>query len=237
MIDPDRLSESNLTRVYGSYPSDVGRPKVDVLAEMIISIAPNAHVEPIISSITKEVSAQRLVDVDVIFGCTDDNAGRLVLSRFSTFLLTPVIDCGVLLSSDIEGRLSGIHGRVTVLHVGGACLVCRSRVDLNRAASEMLTPDERIRRVDEGYAPDLPGVEPAVVVYTTQVAATAVGELIERLTGYGPEPVPNEILLRIHDREISTNSQTPNAGHYCHSDSGKLGIGITDPFLEQTWNG
>ena len=66
-------------------------------------------------------------------------------------------------------------------------------------------------------------------------AAMAVSELIERLTHYGEEPVPNEVLLRMHDREISTNLQTPRSLHYCDPGSGKLGLGDTTPFLEQTW--
>ncbi len=235
VVDPDELSDSNLTRVYGSTLADVGRPKVDVLADHLRAIAPDAHVERLNSKITLLPTARALTDADVIFGCTDDNAGRLVLSRLATYMLTPVIDCGVILTSDVAGRLDGIHGRVTVLYPGAACLVCRDRVDFARAASEGLTPAEHARRVGEGYAPALGGIEPAVVPFTTAVAAQAVAELLERLTGYGPTPVPNEVLLRMHEREISANLATPRERHYCHPSAGKLGLGETDPFLEQTW--
>ena len=185
--------------------------------------------------ITKAPVARHLCSCDIVFGCTDDNAGRLVLSRFSTYLLTPVIDSGVLVTSERNGTLRGIDARVTTLVPGQACLVCRGRIDLARAGAEVLTPDERRRREDEGYAPALGRIEPAVVTFTTLVAATAVSELLERLIGYGPEPRPSEVLLRCHDREISTNVDTPRPRHYCDASSGKLGIGITDPFLEQTW--
>ena len=235
LVDPDRLSASNVTRVYGSSPQDVGRFKVEILAAHLLRIAPDAHCEVVKSIITMLSTARELCSCDVVFGCTDDNAGRLVLSRFSTYLLTPVIDSGVLLTSDNEGNLLGIDGRVTTLVPGQACLVCRGRIDLARAGAEMLTPDERIRREDEGYAPALGRTEPAVVTFTTMVAATAVSELLDRFIGYGPEPRPSEVLLRCHEREISTNIAVPRAGHYCHPASGKLGIGITNPFLEQTW--
>ena len=72
---------------------------------------------------------------------------------------------------------------------------------------------------------------------TTQVAAAAVSELLERLIHYGPEPVPTEVLLRAHEREVSTNDQDPRDGHYCHPGRSKLGLGVTAPFLEQTWQG
>lgn len=237
LFDSDQLSASNVTRVYGSSAADVGRFKVDTLAAHLVRIAPETRCESVRSMITLESTARHLCACDIVFGCTDDNAGRLVLSRFSTYLLTPVIDCGVLLTSDNSGALLGIDGRVTTLVPGQACLVCRSRVDLARAAAELLTPDERHRREDEGYAPALGRIQPAVVSFTTLVAATAVSELLERFIGYGPQPRPSEVLLRCHDREISANIDTPRTGHYCHPSSGRLGMGITNPFLEQTWPG
>ena len=235
LFDPDTLTESNTTRVYGSYPEDAGKAKVDVIAAHAGRIAPDVEVLAIQEAITVQAAAKLLIDADVIFGCTDDNSGRLVLSRIASYLLTPVIDCGVLLNSGRDGRLEGIYGRVTVLAPGAACLVCRNRIDLQRAAAEMLPPDEHQRLVGEGYAPALRGIEPAVVTFTTQVASVAVSELLERLIRYGPEPAPSEVLLRAHDREVSTNDQNPREGHYCHPDCGKLGLGLTEPFLEQTW--
>jgi molybdopterin/thiamine biosynthesis adenylyltransferase len=235
LLDPDNISESNVTRVYGSTAADIGRPKVETLAAHLERIAPGTECRLVPSMITLRPVAQQLRSCDVVFGCTDDNAGRLVLSRFSTYMLTPVIDCGVLVTSNANGSLTGIDGRVTTLVPGQACLVCRGRIDLARAGAELLTPEERRRREDEGYAPALGRTEPAIVTFTTMVGATAVSEVLERLIGYGPEPRPSEVLLRLHDREISTNIDTPRAGHYCDPSSGKLGIGSTSPFLEQTW--
>lgn len=91
------------------------------------------------------------------------------------------------------------------------------------------------RLAGEGYVPALQGVEPAVITFTTQVAAASVGELIERLVDYGPRPTPSKVLLWIHDREISTNDQDLGDRHYCNPAVGKLGLGMTEPFLEQTW--
>lgn len=235
LIDPDTLSDSNVTRVYGSTPAGVGRPKVEVLEKHLRGIAADVAVASVTSMITVLPAARQLTSLDVVFGCTDDNAGRLVLSRLSTYFLVPIFDCGIVISSDDQGQITGIDGRVTTLVPGQACLVCRGRIDLSRAAAELLTPEERRRREDEGYAPALGRVEPAVVSYTTIVAAVAVSELLERLIGYGPEPRPSEILFRCHDREISTNLAAPRAGHYCHEGSLKRGLGMTSPFLEQAW--
>lgn len=235
LIDGDKLSDSNTTRVFGSTPADVGAAKVDVLGDHLLRVAPDLELDRRNSMITVERQARALCEADLIFGCTDDNAGRLILSRLSTYMLIPVIDCGVILSNDERGRLNGIFGRITVLHPGAACLFCRNRIDVVRAGSEMMTPNERIRLTDEGYAPALVGIEPAVITFTTLVAATAVSELVERLTGYGCEVPPSEILLRIHDREMSANEQFPMELHYCDPNAHKIGLGLTDPLLDLAW--
>lgn len=235
LVDSDLLSESNLTRVYGSTARDVGRPKVDVLREHLMTIAPDLDCTTMRGMVTLKPVARALAASDLVFGCTDDNAGRLVLSRLSTYFLTPVIDMGVLLSSDGAGLLTGIDGRVTTLTPGAACLVCRNRVDMRRAAAELMTPEERRRLADEGYAPALGTAEPAVVAFTTATAAAAINELLDRLIGYGPPERPTETLLRLHEREISTNRALPREGHYCNPSQGMWGAGDEEPFLGQLW--
>ncbi len=234
LADPDDLTDSNVTRVYGSRAADVGKAKVDVQRRHLTAIAPDLSLRTLRPGSTYLSTARALAGCDVVFGCTDDEAGRIVLSRLAYYYLIPVIDCGVLLSSD-GGRLLGIDGRVTTMVLGQACLVCRNRVDLARAAAETLDPEQLRARQHEGYAPELAGQEPAVVTYTTSVAALAVGELVERLTGHGPDPAPSELILRLHEREISTNSHAPGAGHFCDPATGRQGAGDVEPFLHWTW--
>lgn len=235
LIDPDTLSESNVTRVYGSNSTDVGRPKVEVLRDYLTKVAPSLECRTIRGMTTSRQIAQKLISADIVFGCSDDNAGRIVLSRLSTYFIIPVIDCGVLLASDANGELTDINGRVTTMVPGAGCMVCRGRVDLIRARTELLTPDERVRLENEGYAPTLGRVEPAVVTFTTGVAAFAVTEMLERLIGFGSEPRPTELLIRFHEREISTNLAEPIGRHFCNPQQGKIGKGMTEPFLEQVW--
>jgi len=235
LVDPDKISEPNVTRVYGSTFADVGKNKVDVLGGHLERIAPGAVTHRVATTLINEVSAKKLASCDIIFGCTDDNAARLILARMSTYMLVPVIDSGVVLSSDKQDRLIGIDGRVTIMVPGTACLLCRSRIDVKKAQAELMTPQERKRLADEGYAPALEGIEPAVVAFTTAVSAAAVGELLERLVHYGIEPVPSEILLRLHDREASYNRTSLNPRHFCAPDSGKLGVGINEHFLDFPW--
>lgn len=235
LFDPDVLEVTNLTRVYGSTRGDVGRPKVEALRDHLLRIAPDLHCDVRQHTILDERTARRLSACDVVFGCTDDNAGRIVLSRLASLFLVPVFDCGVLLSSDASGNLASIDGRVTTMCPGAACLVCRNRIDMRRAAAEQMSAAERQRLAAEGYAPALGRVEPAVITFTTSVAAQAVSELIERFVGFGPTPRPSEVLLRAHDREISTNIVSSGEGHYCDPTAGQLGAAVMSPFLDLAW--
>jgi molybdopterin/thiamine biosynthesis adenylyltransferase len=235
LVDPDTLSLSNTTRVYGSTPALVGENKVDVAGRNIQRISDATDCTLLVGRVTDNDVIPILAECDVVFGCTDDNGGRLVLSRFSTYLLCPLIDCGVLISSGSGGEITGIDGRVTVQTPGSACLNCRSRIDLARAAAELMPEAERQKLEREGYAPALGRVEPAVVTFTTAVAAAAVNELLERLIGFGPNPRPSEVLYRFHDREISTNGAMPRPGHYCDPAAGKLGSGLGQPYLDLAW--
>lgn len=235
LVDPDDLEESNVTRVYGSTPGDVGAAKVDVLAAHLRRIAPEVEVSTIAGSVNTMDVARRVSGRDVVFGCTDDNSGRMVLARLAFYARALVIDCGVLLSTDSAGRLSGIDGRVTTMRPGAACLLCRGRIDLARAAAEQMSHEQHQRLAAEGYSPQLPGVQPAVVPFTTMVAAQAVTELLEALTGFGPPDQGTEVLLRVHDREVSTNAVAPRPGHFCHPDSAAVECAGHGPFLGKMW--
>lgn len=234
LIDPDTLSSSNTTRVYGSTLGDVGRAKVDVLGDHLERIADGVRTERIQGTVTTEEVARALVRADVVFGCTDDNAGRLRLSRLPYFYLTPVIDCGIQIHADADSVISGIFGRVTTVYLGAACLTCRNRIDLRLADAEMRAVDEQQRLEKEGYAPALPGVEPAVVAFTTLVAATATSEFLERLVGYGETPSPTEVILYIHDRAVRANAEDPRPGHYCNPSTRPIGTDH-DSFLGLNW--
>lgn len=234
LIDPKRISTSNLTRVYGSTAADVGRPKVDVLGEHLQRVAPGTVITKIEGSITSRAVAKQIVGADLVFCCTDDDAGRLRLSRFSYTYLVPIIDCGIVITSDDDQRIQEIVGRVTVLHPGTACLVCRERISPAVAAAQERDPGDQQRLVAEGYAPALGTTEPAVVAYTTAVAAAAVNELLERLIEYGDSPPPSEVLLLIGRREVRTNDQQPTPRHYCDPLTPPV-LGDTDRYWGLGW--
>ncbi|OFY82736.1 MAG: hypothetical protein A3F72_19895 [Bacteroidetes bacterium RIFCSPLOWO2_12_FULL_35_15] len=90
LIDKDTIEESNLNRLHGAKLKDVGKYKVDVLKKYIKEIGLGTKISVEKSWINDRKSINHLKTSDIIFGCTDDHSGRILLNRFAYFYLTPV---------------------------------------------------------------------------------------------------------------------------------------------------
>ena len=163
-------------------------------------------------------------------------AGELIglLVKLALRHLIPVFDVGVKITSS-EGTITDITGRVTELFPGNACLFCRQRITAERIAFEQLTSDEKASRVREGYAPALRDRDPAVIMFTTAVAAQAISELLHRLSGFmGADRSSTEVLLRFHANHVGKNSQPPGPDCMC-ADRDGWGRGDAKSFLDVSW--
>jgi molybdopterin/thiamine biosynthesis adenylyltransferase len=229
VVDDDTVDHRNLTRIHQSAASDVGRLKVEVARENAEAFGTGTVVEAIAAKAITDAVVRRLASCDVVFGCTDDHAGRLVLSKLAYHYLVPVIDLGVQVDV-ADGTVRGVHGRVTIVAPGYPCLECRGQVDLRLAAVEQMNPAERARQAAEGYVPGIGDAAPAVVPFTTATSAAAVTELTARLFGFGQEPPPGQLLLGLHDRCVRTAGRPARHGHYC-TDPAQWALGDTVPPL------
>lgn len=235
VIDDDTVNDdgSNVTRIWGSTMDDVGMAKVEIVARTGAAVGFGTEIVAIKGTINDQATALELRHCDVVFGCTDDNRGRVTLSRLAYRYLVPVIDMGVQIDS-IDGQLRSIDGRITVVVPGTACLDCRGRIDRAALHSELLSDTERSELIEEGYAIGLDERAPAVIAYTTSVAAFAVAELIQRLFGLDAEPPASELLIQHHFRKVRRNRVAGRDGHWC-TDPDVIAAGDTDPFLGVTW--
>lgn len=189
LFDDDHIEITNLNRVHGSRRADVEakRPKVEVLEREILAMDLGTRVVPFKGWIGDPAHRDALKSCDVIFGCTDDHDGRLLLNRLATFYLIPVIDMGLAITPAAPGRALGIAGRVTVLTPGAPCLLCRGIVDPVLARDEDLhrkNPEEYARRKDEAYVRGGGDPAPSVVTFTTATACMAIDELLQGLTNF-----------------------------------------------------
>ncbi len=234
IFDGKSLATSNVTRVHGATLADAGTPKAVVqethIKNLGLGTEPYVHSRPI----TDEDIAKHLRGCDVVFGCTDNHLSRSILTRLALFYLIPVIDMAVKVHSE-QQVIRGVWGRVTTLLPGEACLFCHETINPDIIRAETLSVTQREHELAEEYITELATDEPAVITFTTAVAAQAVNELLHRLTGFmGAERTSSEVLLQFHNSRIRTNRMTPKPDCYCQQIQ-HWGRGDSRNFLGLTW--
>ncbi len=240
LIDNDLVERSNLSRLYGatSQDADAGRPKVDTLKDLIAGIGIGCRVRYLNNWVGSEECRNAIRTCDVLFGCTDDNSGRIFLNRLAYFYLIPLIDMGIMIepSEDDPSRLQALQGRMTVVQPGSTCLLCRRVVNPALAREEQLKrndPQGYERQKEEAYVIGGGNPSPAVITFTSEVATMSVNEFINRLTGYKKNG-PENHLVRLFDQGVDRRPSIGpgNTCAVCKSED-YWGQGDMKPFLDQ----
>ena len=238
VIDGGEFEVSNIGRVYGSLATDDGINKPNIVKRLANSVGVGTAVTTIYKPITFKSAFRYLKDCDVVFGCTDDQVGRSLLSAFARYYLTPVFDMGVAINPNEDGSIERIEGRVTTLLAGTACLYCRNRISPQGVRAESiheLDPAQAAALRREGYLLGVQEHAPSVIPFTTAIASVAISELLHRLTGFmGDDRVTSEVIYRMDWNRIRTNCTPPEPGCVC-SNRAKWGVGDTRPLLDVTW--
>lgn len=183
LIDLDLVEATNLNRLVGGVPGDVGRAKVDVARDMILAINPHATCTCLQGDVVDDNVASQLLDADVVMGCTDSMASRAVLNQLAYQHLVPCIDLGVQIKVS-EGRVESVAGRVQMLAPGLPCLVCANLINAERARVEFMTPEQRLR---DAYVQGSAVPQPAVISLNSTVASAAVTMLLGATIGFPTE--------------------------------------------------
>lgn len=235
--DGETFESSNVNRVYGSRVVDDTIKKVKIAQRLAADIGLGTKFELVDKPISYQSALKKFRDCDIILGCTDDELGRSLLNSFAIQYYVPVFDMGVKIDSD-EGVIRSIQGRVTTLMNGAACLHCRGRISAERITAQALretNPDGARNLEKEGYLPELGDPAPAVVAFTTTIAASAITEFLHRLTGFmGSERESTEVLHLIDQSSVRTNKFASKPDCFC-ADTDNWGRGDVRPFLNTTW--
>ncbi len=238
LLDPDIVCETNLNRLHGATRRDVEerRPKVEVLGDHIRSMGLSTKVSARQERLANPETAKLLRSCDVIFGCTDDHLGRLILNRLAYFYYIPVIDTGLSVNPRQGDGTAHISGRVTVLRPGNVCLLCRQIVNPNRAREQELRyrhPDEYDRQVKEGYITGSDTPTPVIGTFTTETGAAAVNEFLAGFARIrGDSGWASERTIRYDlDRSRRTGANSRPECPVCVGED-NWGLGDTQPFLD-----
>ncbi|MGE8941513.1 ThiF family adenylyltransferase [Leptospira interrogans] len=241
LFDDDIVELTNLNRLHGAGrpDADAMRPKVEVVAQAITNLGLGTRVVPVRGWIGEPACRDALKSCDVIFGCTDDHDGRLLLNRLAYFYLIPVLDMGLAIDPAPDGRgVRELTGRVTVLTPGAPCLLCRGIVDPTTARDEDLrrrNPNEFERRKREAYIRGGGNPAPAVVTFTTATACLAVDELLQALAGFrGPDGWTWQRARRFDLMQDRRPGATQDPSCPICSETESWGRADVEPFLDRT---
>src|SRR5713101_4868777 len=184
LVDGDIVTRSSLNRVIGALEGDArnNTHKVDVAERLIRRLQPDAHVTVARSWLEANDAQTTLRNVDVIFGCVDNDLARLELTDLASRLQVTYID----LASDTGGEGDDLwYGGRVVFARGDGCLSCLGLLDQEEIRKARMSPEER--EVDNriyGLKRDaLAATGPAVVSVNGVVASLAVTEFIAWRTG------------------------------------------------------
>ena len=154
LVDFDSVEFSNLTRSVFYRPGDVGRPKVEVMAERLRAINPDVEVLPVCGDIAYDVGLGMVRRVDVIIGCVDSRWARYIINRLAMRAGKPWVD----------GGIDGLEGTARVFMPDKNCYACNLGTEGRQELKHRLSCANTIRRNEEARR-----------VATTPVVASVIG--------------------------------------------------------------
>jgi molybdopterin-synthase adenylyltransferase len=219
-IDPDRIEESNLSRLMYANHSDLGRAKVDVAVEWGARVLPSSEDRAIALDVRSSDALSALRTCDVLITTTDNLVSRLTVNRLLTQYLCPMLDAGLDVDAP-AGRVQAIGGRVTRLIPDGGCLAC-----IGIASTEALAR-EAVRETP-GYIQGAAVEAPAVVSLNGVLASLLMCELLEITTGYSltKPDLPRSLIFDGRRLIVRAVSESPK---YCGVCRLVYALGDTEP--------
>jgi molybdopterin-synthase adenylyltransferase len=126
LIDFDEVETHNLDRLVYATRADIGRPKIEVLAEHLKARATAApfRAEEIPAAVYETDGFRAALDCDMLFACVDRPWGRYILNVIAYAHLIPVIDGGIAVTTNPRGELLRADWRAHAAAPGRRCLCC-----------------------------------------------------------------------------------------------------------------
>ena len=229
LIDPDDVEESNLPRLVGAQPGDVGHPKVQVMQEVAHRANPDCITTAVYNGIGTESALEQMqaAGVDLLVSGVDQTSARYLLNEVSVRTMTPWVDAGTRIeTTDDASEVAATNIYVqTVAPQATACFDCMERGNPEDAYREQLSETELQQQVERGYIDETAlSPAPAVIMPNAMAAATAVDAVVKVVTGYDTPPDFIRHDLTSHEHAAITTApreNCPTCGR-----RGVLGIGL-----------
>jgi molybdopterin/thiamine biosynthesis adenylyltransferase len=231
VIDLDRIEQSNLSRLIGATPSDVGEPKVSIAERMVHSIRSSTLVTSINDSVLA-IDTECLIKADAIVCCTDSHGSRALLNELAYQYLIPLVEMGIEVQTDGHGSRAG--GGVRLVGPERPCLQCMQIVDSALVRRDFLSDDDLQEEVARGYVNGHAIEAPSVVSLNGVIASLAVLEVCSILVGLFPV-VADRLVYRAERRSVSAVGTARDENCYVCGLNGLLGMGDARA-LPRRWN-
>jgi molybdopterin/thiamine biosynthesis adenylyltransferase len=238
LVDPDRTEWRNLNRIYLTTAADanLGRYKVEVLAEAIGRIGLGTEVIPLAMDLATPKAIRTVAACDLVFGCMDSVYGRDLLGRLASFYTLPYIDLGVQLTSLADGGVDQITGAVHYLQPGKSSLKSRGVYDSENVRAELMKrddPDEYEKQLQQKYIRGVQEDRPAVISVNSMVASMAINEMLARIHRFRYEANDAYAVQRYTMHEPHIFLESEQGLNCCPVLSKEVGRGDTTPLLDK----
>ncbi len=192
LVDDDRVEKTNLNRLPGTRPRDLGRAKVHVARRLIEQAGRCIGTQPSVRACVQNVytAGGRLKNLlrqcDVILALTDDEVSRITCLQLALEGGAEYLQAGVDVRLADDGRITGLFAEVTGAEVNRYCPLCTGRLDPGQAsvdARRYAGADVWERAKQEGYVPQVSA--PSVMSLNALAAGALVLEIQRRVSGLG----------------------------------------------------
>jgi hypothetical protein len=187
LIDFDRVSRSNLSRIVGSRALDalLHRRKVLVARRLIRRIDPTIIVRAIAASASTAEVAAELAHLDALFVATDTALGRHAANALSYQYMIPAFQVGAKVQTGEDGQVSTIHTAVRIAMPGHPCWHCQGAIPADLLHQEQLGELERNAQNYLGGGEDI--ADPSVISLNAIPVGVAVTDFLLMFCGLLPD--------------------------------------------------
>ena len=220
LIDPDRVEQTNLSRLIGAGPADVGRLKTDVMSDLVRRINPGVAVVPCAERLPTSASIELAKTCTFLVSAVDSYTARNEVLKVAWRHLLPMIDIGfgaTVRDGGASRLVESAAGHVHTYIPGGPCVWCSD-----------LVSEEKLEEERAGQAvPYVEGVAaPQVVHFNGLLASQAMVEAMQLVTGFLPVADRTGFLVyRAITGELVRSAPERRQG--CPTCGGELGAGDT----------
>lgn len=220
LVDNDFVDETNLSRIAGSLPTDVGQAKVLVAKRLANWVRPgDIRVHTYRESVSAPDAALALTRCDAIFLAADSMQARHVVNAVCHQFLVPGFQVGAKVTSDADGSVSDAFSVGRVVGPAGLCMWCDDLILRDQLALEALTPEERRRA---RYVDEVPA--PSVMTMNMMAASLALNDFLFSFVGLhsvnGLTPRRYHFLTR--EPVVESAGKTPRS---CSECTGRRALG------------